>query len=634
MNCEQVEERLSAYLDNMLAPEERRAMTIHLQGCPRCMMLLAELRQNDILLAQLPRVSPSPALHGRIFSAPEFVELVRMLSDRFAPSGGQVQAWAPTQPVREYPGYPAPVPLQDRFAPRAPAVNVLPTPALPPPHPLPSPRAPRKQTRLTPLKWVLAAALVVALGTAALLGLSFRQPASPRLSSGAITPPAAGPDSGQAIPLAAGTRFVFLRGGALWSVLVDGDVHQPERLTPGGVTVAAGWVVSPKARGHAAGDMLAYIDLKSARVHTIRSDGQQDTPIPQVLLQGAVSTAGWRSGAGNTILSSLAWSPDDSTLAFVGSPAGDGQTHLYLYSLNTNTVREIPPGFVGSASHPAWSPDGTRLAFTVAHAGVISVLDYNAQNREVLNLSNLPASQGNGTNQVLTLDWSPDTGSPAVTWSLGSIGHISSLWVHRVGTAGTFYPQLLLSGDYLQALYSPGGNHGAGNWLVVTSIAGRAGDVWHLGLTPGARLLPLSQGRQVSLVRWSPDGSAVFYLDGQNNGMGNGHLVNPTTGSDQLLSRDMAANPAPAWSDDSRQLAYSTGTTLILVNTINGSQAARLPLPGRIADLAWSPTPTHQLIVALGGTTSGLYLVDSQHNTPRQLDHSGAIGSIQWTEIP
>ena len=31
MNCEQVEELLSAYLDNMLAPEERRAVAAHLQ---------------------------------------------------------------------------------------------------------------------------------------------------------------------------------------------------------------------------------------------------------------------------------------------------------------------------------------------------------------------------------------------------------------------------------------------------------------------------------------------------------------------------------------------------------------------------------------------------------------------------
>lgn len=75
MNCEHVEERLSPYLDNMLAPDERREIAMHLQSCPHCMMSLAEFRQNDILLAQLPRVSPHPALRERLLSSPEMLEL-------------------------------------------------------------------------------------------------------------------------------------------------------------------------------------------------------------------------------------------------------------------------------------------------------------------------------------------------------------------------------------------------------------------------------------------------------------------------------------------------------------------------------------------------------------------------------
>jgi anti-sigma factor RsiW len=67
MNCEHVEEGLSAYLDNMLAPEESREFTIHLQICTRCMLSLAELRQNDILIARLPRFNPPSALHTRLF---------------------------------------------------------------------------------------------------------------------------------------------------------------------------------------------------------------------------------------------------------------------------------------------------------------------------------------------------------------------------------------------------------------------------------------------------------------------------------------------------------------------------------------------------------------------------------------
>lgn len=75
MNCEQVEERLSAYLDDMLTLEERREIAVHLQACSHCTVSLAELRQNDLLLAQLPRVSPRSALHERLFSCPEMLQL-------------------------------------------------------------------------------------------------------------------------------------------------------------------------------------------------------------------------------------------------------------------------------------------------------------------------------------------------------------------------------------------------------------------------------------------------------------------------------------------------------------------------------------------------------------------------------
>ena len=641
MSCEQVEAGLSAYLDNMLAPEESRAITIHLQSCPRCMALLAELRQNDLLLAHLPRIGPSPALHERIFSVPEVAELAAALDRRLAISDELTRPLRPAQApsIREIAGRPQPALLPRGAACEAPArparVASL-SPLLASPTPA-APRAHRKKSWSTPVKMAVAAALVVALGTAGLLSVSLhRQTVSSANPAGAITPPAAGPATGQSIPLAAGTRFVFLRDGALWSTLVDGSSRQAERLTPAGVMVAAGWVVSPAMPGHTAGDMLAYIDAQKGLVHTIRSDGQQDTPIAQALFKNT-SAAAWGSETGQAILNGLVWSPDGSTLAFVGDPGDSRQTNLYLYATATGRVQKVAPGMAGSVSHPAWSPDGTRLAFEVAHDGVVSILDYNVQSHETLDLSNLAAAQGNGTNGVLTLGWSLNASSPAVTWSLGSIGHISSVWVHRVGTGSASYPQLLASGDYLQALYNPNGAHGAGSWLLVAALAGQPGDIWRLDLTPGAGLVPLSSGKQVSFVRWSPDGSAIFYLDGQSGGVGKGHLVNVESGTDQFFSSSVAVEPAPAWSADSRQLAYSAGTgagaALNIVNASSG-HALQLRLHGPVATLTWSPAAPHQLIVALNGAAPGIYLVDTQHNTSLQLDRQGTSGVLQWTEIP
>ncbi|TMC87222.1 MAG: zf-HC2 domain-containing protein, partial [Chloroflexi bacterium] len=83
MNCEQVEELLSVYLDDSFAVGEtaetalelQHDIAAHLQDCVRCSTTLADFRRFDILLAQMPRISPSPALREKIFTSPEYFEL-------------------------------------------------------------------------------------------------------------------------------------------------------------------------------------------------------------------------------------------------------------------------------------------------------------------------------------------------------------------------------------------------------------------------------------------------------------------------------------------------------------------------------------------------------------------------------
>src|SRR5690242_3354176 len=107
MNCEQVEELLSAYLDNALAPGEWREVTAHLQTCTTCSAMLADFSRNDALLSHLPRVSPDPALRDRIFTSPEFLEL----TGTFDSSGETQKEWTVPRlpaksPRRDTPGRP------------------------------------------------------------------------------------------------------------------------------------------------------------------------------------------------------------------------------------------------------------------------------------------------------------------------------------------------------------------------------------------------------------------------------------------------------------------------------------------------------------------------------------------------
>jgi hypothetical protein len=61
MTCDDAHESLSAYLDEALAPDERRQVAAHLEGCPDCRGELARLEQT---VALLHRVEPARAPVG------------------------------------------------------------------------------------------------------------------------------------------------------------------------------------------------------------------------------------------------------------------------------------------------------------------------------------------------------------------------------------------------------------------------------------------------------------------------------------------------------------------------------------------------------------------------------------------
>ncbi len=622
MNCEQVEELLSAYLDNMLAPEERRQVAAHLSTCRQCTQMLVDFRRNDALLARLPRVAPDAALRERIFSSPDFLELTGESPDNVSSAGQTLPRLPARSPRRDTPGRPhlVAIPGGRSTAPQ-PTVKVA----------MPSRRD--RPRALRTLIAAIAAALVIAIGLGTYAGISYlshsgQSPVHPGFT------PVEGLQQGTQ-PLSAGVRIVYLRGNTLLSERTDGSSIQPDQLTSTNVSVAPGWVVA-MLPGRTTGNMLAYIDLNKARVHVIRSDGQQDTAINPPLLNAGVSPASIQdSSTWSTIVNSLAWSPDGTELAFVADPTGSGQTHLYIYSTITGKSTQVVVTTPGSVSHPTWSPDSVRLAFEVNNQNVTAILDYNTKTNSALVIASGIGTNATAGQGILTLDWSPDTNAPAITWSIGAVGHVRGLWVRHVGTdSGS--AQEILSGDFAQALYSRSGHNGVGSWIIVTTIAGRAGDIWRIDVTPGAAFVQLTRGRQVNFAGWSPDGTWIGYLDSLSEGVGTFHIVNASSAIDATVATGVAYTPTPAWSIDSQQVAFSTGTRVGVANMQSPANPRYLTLKGTASALSWSGSPTslNQLVVAMNNVQQGIYFVDTQHNTTFLADKLGADGPILWTVIP
>src|SRR5262249_59900621 len=80
MTCEKAEEHLSAYLDDMLAPQLRQEVAAHVEGCDLCSGILEDYRRFDQLLAMDRREEPPAELRARLFDSPEFAEILAQAS--------------------------------------------------------------------------------------------------------------------------------------------------------------------------------------------------------------------------------------------------------------------------------------------------------------------------------------------------------------------------------------------------------------------------------------------------------------------------------------------------------------------------------------------------------------------------
>ena len=103
MNCDYCKNRLSAFIDNELPPEESFLMEEHLKTCPSCTREAEALHQLGVLFGGIPEEPPSPAfvqttvnkaavyrrhsLWNNFFLNPALSFLRRTVAFVFAPDG-------------------------------------------------------------------------------------------------------------------------------------------------------------------------------------------------------------------------------------------------------------------------------------------------------------------------------------------------------------------------------------------------------------------------------------------------------------------------------------------------------------------------------------------------------------------
>jgi hypothetical protein len=68
MNCKDIENGLPLYLDNLLSPEDKRAVEEHLKSCPQCTKVLLQLQKTGKLVDGLAEVEPPPWFKQKIMT--------------------------------------------------------------------------------------------------------------------------------------------------------------------------------------------------------------------------------------------------------------------------------------------------------------------------------------------------------------------------------------------------------------------------------------------------------------------------------------------------------------------------------------------------------------------------------------
>jgi len=71
MNCHNIEELLSPYLEKTLPPQDKKIVEQHLKACPHCKELLINLQELTSALTDFPEFETSQDLLGRLESIPQ-----------------------------------------------------------------------------------------------------------------------------------------------------------------------------------------------------------------------------------------------------------------------------------------------------------------------------------------------------------------------------------------------------------------------------------------------------------------------------------------------------------------------------------------------------------------------------------
>lgn len=461
----------------------------------------------------------------------------------------------------------------------------------------------RQRSFVTPLTAALVAAalLVVALGGALLFRHANSNPQQV-VKTGTTTTIG---NPGGTTPLPAGARLIYERGGALWSAPESG-MSLPARLTPAGTQVV-GWSVSPN------GHMVIYINANTGALHTIRADGLDDTAIGTVTSGKPPSAAFWTTPAGAAIAQGVAWSPDNTRIAYLAQSADDGDTlHVMNAAGSADTaVSSTGSGLIG---HLLWSRDSIYIAYTsTTQAGAQSIWAYNVTTAHARELAS-QSDAGDSAAVVGQLAWLPSSASATMTWSASDAGKITGIFRAGANASGTALRLTPPGSSYAAADVSV-----SGKWLLAQGAL-----VWAIAADQPSPHVVATLVDQITQVHWSPSGSLAALVSGD------ALMVVIPGQTPVVVAHGLTARGQVEWSPKSDALAWQSGQTVISAPVHNGAVgvAKTVAANANANALIWAPDGQSLAV----RSSTGLLLVSADGAHVRASDTNAAdSGQFAWS---
>lgn len=387
---------------------------------------------------------------------------------------------------------------------------------------------------------------------------------------------------------------------------------------------------------------IAYIGL-DGNVYTVSPDGDSTVAVTREEPDPEAFTPNY---------SLATWSPDGAKIAFMGFSTeeidtGDTELRSTLYVADSAS-EDITTSFSSIDTSPFylyWAPDSERVSFASSYQSEDLGLSLQVVDVDGADHTNLVSGR------PMYWAWAPDA-SRIVTHSGTGVRGAIRLVDAGVGRGGE--DELSAQPSSFQApAYSPDGSRiaavvegsGGGNQLVTMPAA-------------GAPVQPIADLRGFAAFDWSPAGTHIAYIDGQNpmtGGVrGQLHVISPEPIPSTVSTHDDGSSRIPAgdaaiaffWSPDGSKLAFfrpvaSTGGPQQVVMTLYvydlegrevrdygtfpaSSTFAYQVLPffdqyQRSATI-WSPDSSQIVVSAMADEqTPGVFVVDLDGGEPRMV---------------